>query len=158
MYILFLVIYIAYFTVFKVIFTDYFIYEPKIILSGSMVPNINVYDVVIINKKSKEFQEGDIITFNVNNQYVTHRVVGFEKPEKIITKGDANEYTDSINLRKEDLYGKVIVTIPNIGYFFLLLGTVNGKIGFSLFILDLILLDSFIKLIKNEFKRKGEEI
>lgn len=112
------------------------------IISPSMAPNINVYDL-IINKKikdPKEIQIGDIITFKSTSSLtkgwtVTHRVVDVaivDGKYEYITKGDANPTIDSDTAKQENLLGKVIMKIPMVGQIQLFLST---KMGWFILIL-----------------------
>ena len=76
-----------------------------VIVSPSMTPNINVYDVIInTNIDSQEdINIGDVITFKSESKEcygttVTHRVIAMENQNGTIkyqTKGDANLVPDS---------------------------------------------------------------
>jgi len=97
-----------------------------IIISPSMVPNINVYDAVITMRVSEKYIElYDIITFlskeiETNGTPITHRVVGIvetEDGEKAYrTKGDANASEDRALIRQREVLGKVLLRIPMIGH------------------------------------------
>ena len=90
--------------------------------SGSMEPSILAGSTIVI-KGAQSYQANDIITFNQtsikDDQYhqivTTHRVVG-KNGEEFITKGDANLVEDSYKVHGEDIIGKVIITIPFLGY------------------------------------------
>ena len=97
-----------------------------IIISPSMVPTINVYDAIVIKRtEAKELKEDDIITFlSSDSRYsgltITHRITGIEKSQNgeylFRTKGDNNNSEDSALVKESDIYGKVILKIPKIGY------------------------------------------
>ena len=105
-------------------------YEPFFslytIVSPSMTPNINVYDV-IVNLKVKEPSDigiGDVITFVSESPEclgatVTHRVIGietgFDGKISYQTKGDANLIADSALAPYENVIGKVSYKIPKLG-------------------------------------------
>ncbi len=106
-------------------------YEPAIslytIISPSMVPNIEVYDVVIVNKvdNPNELKVGDIISFNSTDFRpgetisVTHRVVEImvdkEGNYSYYTKGDNNFVRDPNPVVYEAIMGKVTMKIPQLG-------------------------------------------
>lgn len=77
------------------------------IISGSMEPELMTGDIIII-KKCDSYEVNDIITYNVENQYlVTHRII--ERQENsFVTKGDNNNIMDSENVTIESIEGKVI--------------------------------------------------
>ena len=105
-------------------------FEPKFsiytIASGSMVPTLNVYDV-IINSKVDDINDvkiGDVVTFvstwQVNSgMIVTHRVVGLKELDNeeicLITRGDFNTGEDQSCVRKENLIGVTKAVIPGLG-------------------------------------------
>ena len=86
------------------------------ILTGSMCPNINPGDiVVVVNKNKASLNKNDIITFKANNTVITHRIVDI-KDSTYITKGDNNNVVDPFTINYEDILGKVIFKIPKMGY------------------------------------------
>lgn len=97
-----------------------------IIISPSMEPTIKVEDAIIIMRKEPEkLEKGDIITFLSNDpRYsgltITHKIVGIEKSESgnifFRTKGDNNNTEDATLVPSDNVYGKVILKIPKIGY------------------------------------------
>lgn len=97
-----------------------------VIITGSMEPNVKVFDAVLTIRESKEdIKVNDIITFVSQNPHhngatITHRVVGIVKLDdgKISyrTKGDNNPIPDSSLVNYENIVGKVILKIPKIGY------------------------------------------
>lgn len=95
------------------------------IISPSMVPNINVYDVVFNVKVDdpNELEVGDIITFVSSDSYmkgmiITHRIVDkyvTNEGVQFKTKGDANVEADSSLVLEENVIGKVLFKIPQLG-------------------------------------------
>lgn len=82
------------------------------IKSNSMSPAFCINDIVLV-QKSKDYNVGDIITYNYENKYlVTHRIVKKEN-ENFITKGDNNNSEDMEKIKIEDVKGKVILIIKN---------------------------------------------
>lgn len=107
------------------------------IVSGSMMPEINVYDVVIaVNTRNPEdIEVGDIITYvsNWDLNYglnITHRVVNRTKNEhgeySYITKGDNNKEVDGAPVPYSNVVGKVVMRIPQLGKLQFLLATKSG--------------------------------
>lgn len=94
-------------------------YEAFVIVSGSMEPEINNGDILIIKKVNEnEIKKGDIITFDRNGVYITHRVVEIQEQEntkKFITKGDRNTVNDSDVVLFENIKGVKTARIPFIG-------------------------------------------
>ena len=102
---------------------------PRIIIiaSSSMKPNLNVGDAVIVIKvKPEEIKIGDIISYNKvipysSSNIITHRVVEINKNGEFYifkTKGDANNEIDKFDITYKEIIGKVIFSIPKIGYLF----------------------------------------
>ena len=101
-------------------------FSAYVIASPSMLPTIKVNDAVIIKQvKNDDLQVGDIITFknddlNVDGYTITHRIVGKEQAATgeyvYYTKGDNNYSEDAGIVRDEDIYGKVVLKIPKIGF------------------------------------------
>ena len=135
-------------------------YEPKFslytIVSPSMVPTLNVYDV-IINVSVKNIEEvkiNDVITFistwDVNSgMTVTHRVVGSKKLDNgevcLITRGDNNTQEDQSCVKKENLIGVTKAVIPSLGK---VQAFISSKAGWLL----IIILPIVYSLLKNVVK------
>ena len=91
-----------------------------------MVPNLNIFDVIIVqgNVPFDHIKVGDIIVFNrpmVHDRVIVHRVAEIlnENPLVIRTKGDANPGSipgTDFPITKQDYIGKVEYVIPQIGY------------------------------------------
>lgn len=102
------------------------LFSAYIIISPSMVPTIKVEDaIVIMRKEPEELKKGDIITFlssdpRYSGLTITHRIVGVEQSESgsffYRTKGDNNNSEDSALVSSDNVFGKVILKIPKIGY------------------------------------------
>lgn len=87
--------------------------------SASMVPTINVGDVVVIDKKDKEFKENDIIAFYHNDVILVHRIVKIYKDaygEYYQTKGDNNDTADSWLVKEKDVVGQYRMRFRWIGW------------------------------------------
>ena len=96
-----------------------------VVVTESMVPTINVNDAIVVKRaNANTLKVGDIITFSSNDTFyngwtITHRIV--EKKDEngnfiYRTKGDNNDLVDSASVDFGDIYGKVILRIPKIGY------------------------------------------
>ncbi len=135
------------------------LFNAYVIISPSMVPTIKVQDAVIIKRvEENQLKKGDMITFNSTDyRYsgvtVTHRIVGIEKIEdgRILytTKGDNNNTPDTTRITYDNIYGKVIMRIPKIGYLqYFLTQSYGWIIAVVIPCLGIIIYD-IIKLIKS---------
>lgn len=82
------------------------------VVTGSMANTINIGDVIIV-KINSNYEENDIIVYEKEKSYITHRIIEI-KEDGIITKGDNNNTEDEI-IDKEQILGKVIKIIPKVG-------------------------------------------
>lgn len=106
------------------------------IISGSMEPNVDIYDVVIaVDEDISKIKVGDIITFistwDLNyGMTVTHRVVGISKTStgeiQLSTKGDNNQTADGGIVTQSNLIGKVVGRLPQVGRLQFFLATKAG--------------------------------
>jgi signal peptidase len=129
-------------------------YEP--VYTGSMEPAIPVGGIVVIKPVDPEtLKIGDIICFRLSEPTsITHRIINITD-EGFITKGDANEDPDQWIVKKENVIGKAILTVPFIGY----LGYfVRTPIGFILLIVipATIIIIMEIRNIIKEQRKQGE--
>ena len=101
------------------------LYGAYVIISGSMEPIIHVRDAVVIRRVDADsIKVGDVVTYrSIDESYygilITHRVVDikYENGKKIyVTKGDANQTIDRSPIEAGQIYGKVVMRIPKIGY------------------------------------------
>lgn len=89
--------------------------------SDSMTPKINKGDAVIVEKinNKDDLKIGQVIVYNNGGKNIVHRLVEIKKEGKntyYITKGDANNTKDNINIELEDIKGVVKFKIPYIAY------------------------------------------
>ncbi len=132
----------------------------KVVKSGSMEPVIHTGSIVVI-KPAPMYVVGDIITFGADTKMqipTTHRVVEItEGPTKIFTtKGDANDSIDPSNVYLEDIHGKVIFTVPTVGF---ILDFARKPLGFALIVglpALMIIIEEIGKIIE-EIKRMRRE-
>lgn len=104
---------------------DYPPYGLYTIISPSMTPKLNVYDVIFIkNVDTDTLKVGDIITFYSHNKVVgntpiTHRIIEIsntqDEEKKFKVKGDYNKLPDEEKVDPKDVLGKVIFKIPSLG-------------------------------------------
>jgi len=151
-------------------------YNPKLrlytIVSGSMEPSINTYDVVFDVRvdNPESIKVGDVITFKStsgisNGLIVTHRVIGVKLVNgkyEFITKGDANPTPDSATAKYEDVIGKVHMRIPALGRLQFFLATMTGWLivvvlpALGVIIYDIIKLVRLMKIKDNTDSVQGD--
>lgn len=130
-------------------------FEVRVVQSGSMEPAISTGSVVVI-KPFSEYGVGDVITFSdpTNNTPTTHRIValGTTGEGTYVTKGDANDGNDMGEVSKDRVMGKVVASIPFVGY---LLDAGKKPVGFVLLVVlpALIIISEQFSKIVNEIKK-----
>ncbi len=97
-----------------------------VVASGSMTPELNVYDVLIVqgHVPFEDIQIGDIIVFDRpsgHDRVIVHRVVSItdDNPLTLRTKGDNNVASipgTDFPITEKEYIGKVEFKIPQIGY------------------------------------------
>ena len=85
-----------------------------------MEPTISTGSLILVDTDVALHME-DIVTFQKQDSIITHRIVRQIDDQKFITKGDANDSDDPTPLYKSQIIGKVILTIPYIGYIMIFL-------------------------------------
>lgn len=128
------------------------------IISPSMTPDIQVYDVVfVVRKDPKEIEVGDIVSYYSNLSTidssipVTHRVVekfNTNSGVSFRTKGDANSAVDNEIVMGESVVGTVRLVIPLLGRIQFFLASKGGWFIAILFPAVGIVIYDIIKLIK----------
>jgi signal peptidase len=100
--------------------TGLFGFYPTIIASGSMTPTMEVGDIaIVISTDPNKIEIGDIIQYWQNGEMILHRVVDTYQAagEKVfVTQGDANNAPDPEPVFPNQVRGKLILTIPKIGW------------------------------------------
>ena len=95
--------------------------ELKIVQSGSMEPNIPVGSLIVV-KTADQFKKGDVITFGADTKTqipTTHRIVDVQGSGGVLyytTRGDANDVDDPKPVIKDDIIGKVVLSVPTLGF------------------------------------------
>ncbi len=131
-----------------------------IIVTPSMVPTIKVNDAVLVKRVNEsDLSVGDIITFkSTDSRYdgltVTHRVVGTQVISSgdlvYRTKGDNNQIEDLAVVEQRNIYGKVVLKLPKLGY---VKDFIASPIGFFSFIIFPIAMIIYINVM-NKKERK----
>ena len=136
-------------------------YKIMTVISGSMQPAIKMGSVVMV-KPVSDYKIGDVITFGPYTRTkapTSHRIydIKVQGGEPVyITKGDANNAPDAREIKKEDILGKVLFSVPFVGY---AVDFAKKPMGFALIIIvpaALIIFDE-AKKIFGEIKKKKIE-
>ncbi len=90
-------------------------YGLYLVRSESMTGTINMGDLIITGPVNGDVEEGQIITFDLNGELVTHRVYSIDGTT-IHTKGDAVEDSDPWTITNSDVKGTYLFKIPYVGY------------------------------------------
>lgn len=102
---------------------DLFGKKAFIIVSGSMIPTIQIGDVVFVDA-NKQVETGDIIAFRKNTSVIVHRVIksiDLEENTMFQTKGDNNDTADLELVTADKVEGVYQFKIPYIGKLLMLL-------------------------------------
>ena len=136
------------------------VFNAYVVLSGSMLPEIEIKDVVVTKKVSEEKLDiNDIITFISPDERhggisITHRIIDKYYDESIgsytyRTKGDANNIADSVLVPNSNVLGKVILKIPKLGFIQEILSSKGGMIILILIPCLAILSYDIMKILRN---------
>lgn len=103
------------------------------VLTGSMEPMYPKNSVVYVKTTDPgDIGIGDIITFYKNadsNEVITHRVVRVDREKQAFhTKGDANKSEDVEEVSYSRVVGRVVYTVPHIGFIAMFVQTTAGKV------------------------------
>jgi|GEM_PF-810138 len=144
-------------------------YKIYVVTSGSMEPALKVGSLTFV-VPSEQYFSNDIVTFIKNGDKknsVTHRIIAkkYESNKTIFyTSGDANKTLDQGAIEEQDIIGKVLFSVPYVGYF---VNFVKNPKGFILFVIVpiTIIIYEELKSLKNETstiikkikKKKNEE-
>ena len=126
--------------------------------SGSMNPTIRTGSVVMI-KPMDDYKIGDVITFGKITRIkspTTHRIYDIKVVEdevSYVTKGDANNAPDLREIPKREIIGKVLFSVPYVGY---AVDFAKKPLGFALIILvpAAVIISDEVKKIYGEVKKK----
>ena len=135
-------------------------YKIMTVISGSMAPEIKMGSVVVV-KPVSDYKIGDVITFGPYNKTkapTTHRIYDIKVVDSesvYITKGDVNNAPDSREIKKSDIVGKVLFSVPFMGY---AVEFAKKPLGFALIIIvraAIIIFDEIKKIIDEVRKKKN---
>lgn len=126
------------------------------VLSGSMEPEILTGSVVFVNSHERTPEIGDVITYQMGQIKVTHRVKKIHE-EGYETAGDANELSDGEYVTEAQILGTVLFSIPYLGYLILYLKSFPGLMLCAFLVLLYVFLTCLIEILENKNKRGEQE-
>lgn len=140
-------------------------YNAYVVLTGSMIPTININDVVVTKRTDPSLLKvDDIVTFESTDTrfpglIITHRIKNIYVDSttglySFETMGDNNPSPDYTLTKGEKVLGKVIIRIPKLGYIQQFLASSGGWIIAILIPCLAILSYDIVKLIKTIGKKK----
>lgn len=114
--------------IFILFFAGFLPIAPSAVVTGSMEPDIEPGDLVVIDKTAcASLAVGDVIQFKRDGVAVLHRIAEITQSEDeqivFITKGDANNAPDSQPVSTDDVIGRYLFRIPKVGYIPIWLGS-----------------------------------
>ncbi len=115
-----------------------------VVLTGSMKPNINPDDMVIVHRQ-ESYEYWDVVAYEGNSIPVTHRIIEVKTEDGksyYKTQGDANN-TDDGFIPEDVIIGKVIIVLPGVGGLQRFLTSPAGFLCVTLIIGILFLLPEF---------------
>jgi signal peptidase len=105
--------------------------KPVGIATASMVPELNVGDLTIIQKcTANDVKVQDIIEYQMDGYTVIHRIITITQEDGeffFITKGDNNTSEDKTPVSEQQLIGKVIFKIPYLALPTIWIHNLNAK-------------------------------
>jgi signal peptidase len=113
---------LAVLSVVVILVSGIFRYWATAIGSGSMTPQINMGDVVIIDQDygaAEQLEPGTVVAFQHDGRIIVHRLVAVEQSPsglRLHTKGDHNASEDAWAVTAGDIVGKVNWRIPWVGW------------------------------------------
>jgi len=133
-------------------YSDFFGYSVFEVQTGSMKPEINPGDWIIV-KSTKNIKLNDVVTYKEGGDYITHRVIG-KSGGTYITKGDANPSKDD-PIDEKQMVGVVVKTLPAFGF---LKKTIFNPIVLVSIIATILIFNYVMKKNKKEDLEKKENM
>lgn len=135
-------------------------YKPFIVMSGSMMSQIEIGDLVFVKETdATSLKENDIIAFkDEENLVTTHRIINVINENGEIsfeTKGDSNNVKDEKRVYPKDIEGIYIFKIEKLGKFILFL---QEPQGFSIMMLAILIIGAVLFIKDNQKDNKEKKI
>lgn len=134
----------------------FFGFKTFVVLSGSMEPELNIGDIIIVKEvDDNKLKVGDIVSYKNSQTVTTHRITEIsKKADKTYfkTKGDANNTEDDKLVEENIIEGKLVTSIPKIGNLTILL---NNR---SVIIVIAVMIFCYLMFSNKEKEEEEEEI
>ncbi len=110
----------------------------------------------------EELEAGDDISFYMTEDVVaTHRIGGVDKAGKCVTTygvnnldSEGNQINDAKAVDFDHIIGQVaLLTIPIVGYVYMLIRTTSGKAGVIIIVLSLFAVSRILQYLEKEKRR-----
>lgn len=104
---------------------------PYVVLSGSMEPVVHTGSLAYVKlfDETQEFEGGEILAYRtIDGEMILHRLMGMSDTGYVF-KGDANDACDMNMIAEENIIGRYMVSIPNMGYAAAWISNNSIKIG-----------------------------
>ncbi len=126
-------------------------YSSSLVASGSMEPTLSTGDMVIC-RAQESYALDDVIAYYDEEEevFILHRIIGSGE-DGWITQGDFNPVPDPLPVKKEQIQGKVVYTLPNMK------SARDVMLGAMLALLIEHTLNALSALIQERRKKGGDE-
>ena len=84
----------------------------SVVLSGSMEPELSVYDLIAV-RPAEDYAVGDVVVYQNRGELIVHRLVEL-RGDEAVTKGDANPSPDP-PISMSQIKGRVVGSVPGVG-------------------------------------------
>lgn len=122
-------------------------YSQAVVISGSMIPAIDINDIVVYKDiPYEEYKVKDVVIYLRGEKRICHRIIDIEG-DQVITQGDANVIPDD-PVNKEQLQGKIVLTIPKIGVVTRWLLTPTGVVCMIVVLLLICKFPAIVRILK----------
>lgn len=133
-------------------------YRQYMVLTGSMEPNYNIGDLIVIKEKPQEdIKVGDIVNYVTDNgkDTITHRVIEIVEQNgqtMYKTKGDNNSSSDPNLVNYSQIQGTIVFKINKLGAII-----TEFLTGVGIFVIAMLIVISYIHSSRKEEKRIARE-
>lgn len=99
-------------------------YRVYVVHTGSMSPTIPPESAVVV--REGRYEAGQVVSFTVHGEVVSHRLMAIHPDGTITTKGDANRTVDPWRVPASNVIGGVVAAPRHLGYLLTYVKTPQG--------------------------------